>query len=82
MYEFDDPASVEVLLACAARSRAVRCAQQITEQGEVLRTGKTVRAHPLLREEAAFSALCARLLARLGLDLEPVRAGAGRPPGR
>ena len=80
-YAFDDPASVEVLrLACLARQRAARCAAQITSDGEMIRVGKVVRAHPLLRDEATFTALCARLLARLGLDLEPTRAAPGRPP--
>ena len=47
--------------------------------GEMIRIGESVRSHPLLRDEATFTALAARLLARLGLDLEPVRAAAGRP---
>jgi hypothetical protein len=82
-YVFDDPGSIEVLrLACLARQRAARCATQITTDGELIRIGKSVRSHPLLRDEATFTALCARLLQRLGLDLEPLRSGPGRPPGR
>ena len=36
---------------------------------------------PLLKHELAARAFVVRTLARLGLDLEPVRAGPGRPPG-
>jgi hypothetical protein len=82
VYEFDDPGSYEVLAqACAARSRAARCAAQIDRDGEVIRSGRSVRSHPLLRDECSFRALTCRLLRHLGLDLEPVRAGPGRPPG-
>ena len=59
-YVFDDPASTEILrLACLARQRAARCATQITSDGEMIRIGKSVRSHPLLRDEATFTALCA-----------------------
>jgi hypothetical protein len=34
-----------------------------------------------LRHETANRALAIRILGRLGLDLEPLRAGPGRPPG-
>ena len=88
-YVFDDPASTEVLrLACLARQRAARCATQITADGELIRIGKGVRSHPLLRDEATFTALCARLLQRLGLDLcrcgpvLAVRRGAEMPTKR
>jgi hypothetical protein len=82
VFEFADPGSYEVLAqACAARSRAARCAAQIDADGEMIRVGKTVRSHPLLRDEATFRALCCRCLARLGLDLAPTRDTVGRPPG-
>jgi hypothetical protein len=81
-YDFDDPASLELLAqCCAARSRAERCRQIIDRDGELLQVGKLVRAHPLIREEIQSRALCARLLRLLGLDLEPVRSGPGRPAG-
>jgi hypothetical protein len=82
MYAFDDPASLEMLRqACFATQRAERCAASVNEHGEMIRVGKTLRANPLLRDELGFRALAARLLSKLGLDLEPVRVGPGRPPG-
>jgi phage terminase small subunit len=82
-YEFEDPASMTVLVeACSALDRAERCRQQISEDGEVVRsrTGM-LRAHPLLQSELQSRALACRLLQRLGLDLEPIRSGPGRPGG-
>ena len=80
-YEFGDRASYETLAqACAAADRAERCREQIDADGEMLRTKLGVRDHPLLKHEIAARSFVVRTLARLGLDLEPVRAGAGRPP--
>jgi hypothetical protein len=82
-YEFSDAASYMVLYqSCAAVERAERCRAIIDADGELVRSGKSVRSHPLLRDELANRALACRLLSRLGLDLEPVRGWAGRPPGR
>jgi hypothetical protein len=39
------------------------------------------KAHPALRDELALRAFITRTLQRLGLDVEPVRAGVGRPGG-
>jgi phage terminase small subunit len=83
-YAFEDPASSAVLVeACSALDRAERCRQQISEDGEVIRNNRTgiLRQHPLLQPELQSRALACRLLQRLGLDLEPVRAGPGRPGG-
>ena len=80
-YEFGDRASYETLAqACAAADRAERCREQIDADGEMLRTKLGVRDHPLLKHEIAARSFVVRTLARLGLDLEPARAGAGRPP--
>ena len=80
-YEFSDRASYETLAqACAAADRAERCREQIDADGEMLRTKLGVRDHPLLKHEITARSFVVRTLARLGLDLEPVRAGAGRPP--
>src|SRR5262245_20155249 len=83
IFSFDDPSSYECLFqACSARARAERCRKLIDEQGEMLRTKMGLRDHPLIKHEIAARALCVRLLARLGMDLEPLRSGPGRPPGR
>jgi hypothetical protein len=82
-YEFSDRASYETLAqACAAADRAERCRAQIDEDGELLRMRSgAVKDHPLLKHELAARSFVVRSLSRLGLDLEPVRAGPGRPPG-
>jgi hypothetical protein len=79
-YEFSDPGSYAILEeACLCRQRAERCRVIIDRDGELL-FGKTgVRSHPLWRDELANRALCARLLSRLGLDLEPLHDRPGRP---
>jgi hypothetical protein len=53
---------------------------QIDQDGECIRTKTGPGDHPLLKHELAARAFVVRTLGRLGLDLEPVRAGPGRPP--
>jgi hypothetical protein len=80
-YEFNDRGSYETLYqACSAADRAEKCRAAIDADGEVLKTRGSVRDHPLIKHELANRAFVCRSLARLGLDLEPVRAGPGRPP--
>ena len=77
----NDPGSVEILFqACASADRAERCRAIIDQDGELVRTKAGTRSHPLLRDELNNRALTARLIGRLGLDLEPVRS-PGRPGG-
>jgi hypothetical protein len=81
-YEFNDRASYEALYqVCAAADRAQACRVQIDTDGEIIRTKSGVKDHPLLKHEIAARAFVVRTLGRLGLDLEPVRSGPGRPPG-
>jgi hypothetical protein len=81
-YEFDDRGSYETLAqACAAADRAAACAVQIEKDGVLIRTKGGMRDHPLIKHEIAARSFVVRTLARLGLDLEPVRAGPGRPAG-
>jgi hypothetical protein len=81
-YEFSDRGSYETLFqACAAADRAERCRVAIDRDGEMIRTRTGEREHPLLKAEMAARGFVVRTLARLGLDLEPVRPGPGRPPG-
>jgi Phage terminase, small subunit len=65
--------------ACASADRAAECAATIAEQGAVISTKHGLKDHPLLRHETAARGLVGRLIARLGLDVEPVRPTAGRP---
>jgi hypothetical protein len=82
-YEFSDRASYETLFqACAAADRAAKLRELIDNDGEVIRTKVGLKDHPALRHEIACRSFVVRTLARLGLDLEPVRSGPGRPPGR
>jgi hypothetical protein len=83
MYEFSDRASYETLaLACGAADRADACRAQIDADGELIKVGTGWREHPLLKFELQNRSFVVRTLARLGLDLEPIRSGPGRPPGR
>jgi hypothetical protein len=74
-----DVGGSEILcLAAQTLDRAEELADCIRAEG-VMVGG---RPHPALREEMNARNLTARLLARLGLDLEPVRTTMGRPPGK
>jgi hypothetical protein len=70
-----------VMLEQAARAldRAADCAAQIARDGSVLVTKLGMKDHPLLRHESTNRALAVRILARLGLDLEPLQPRVGRP---
>ena len=82
-YEFNDRASYETLFqACAAADRAASLREQIDQDGEMIRTKLGVKDHPALKHELASRSFVVRTLARLGLDLEPIRGSVGRPPGR
>src|SRR5580704_11125296 len=83
--EFDmgDVGGSELLcLAGQTLDRAEQLAERIRADGVMIRTATGAKAHPCVKDELAARNLTARLLARLGLDLEPLRAGPGRPPGR
>jgi hypothetical protein len=81
-YEIPDAGGIELLtLACQARDRAAECRAQIDKDGLTLTTERGVFAHPLLKHELQAQAFVARTLARLGLDVEPIRPNVGRPPG-
>jgi hypothetical protein len=82
-YEFSDRGSLETLSqACAAADRAAQMARRIDRDGVTLQneTRGGFREHPLIRHELAARAFVVSALARLGLDLEPVK-GMGRPGG-
>ena len=66
--------------ACASADRAAECAAIIAEQGAVIQTKHGLKDHPLLRHESAARGLVGRLLARLNLDMEPIKS-VRRPGG-
>ncbi|RWF41845.1 MAG: hypothetical protein EOS65_10910 [Mesorhizobium sp.] len=81
-YAIEDAAGIEFLTtACQALDRAEALKAQIDADGAVIRTKAGLKDHPGLKHETAARSLCIRTLARLGLDLEPLHGGPGRPPG-
>ena len=81
-YSISDSGGLQMLAqACACADRAAECATIIAEQGAVIASKNGIRDHPLLRHETSARALCCRILARLGLDLEPLQSRVGRPAG-
>jgi len=68
-------------LACAALDRVESIREQIERDGEMIRTKNGMRDHPLLRHEAVARSFVVKTLRALGLDVEPLRPGPGRPPG-
>jgi hypothetical protein len=80
-YNISDSGGIELLcLACQALDRAEMLSALIAAEGAVISVrGGTLKEHPALKAELANRSFVARTLARLGLDVEPLRAGAGRP---
>jgi hypothetical protein len=78
-YAIEDVAGIEMMTqACQALDRAEALAEQIEEDGPVLRTRGTVRAHPAIPSELQNRAFVVRTLAKLGLNYEAIKA-QGRP---
>lgn len=80
-YAVTDAGGVEILaLACEALDRAEALRAQIDRDGPIIRTKTGLKDHPGLKHELANRAFVSRAIARLGLDVEPVRS-VGRPAG-
>jgi hypothetical protein len=81
-YAIRDAGGIELLLlACEATDRAASLRDQIDRDGELIPTRSGLKEHPGLKAELANRAFVSRTLKRLGLDVEPVRPGVGRPGG-
>jgi hypothetical protein len=83
--EFDvrDRAGLELLAhAAACLDRAESLAEEIAADGAVIRTRSGVRSHPSIKDEIQARTACVRILEKLGVTLEPLRPGPGRPPGQ
>src|SRR5262245_35269754 len=79
-YAIVDAGGLEILRQAAhACDRADQYAAIIDAEGPMILTKTGIREHPLVKHEIAARALVARLIARLGLDLEPLRPQPGRP---
>jgi Phage terminase, small subunit len=79
-YRIDDAAGCELLAqACLAADRAQELHALIAKDGMTIETKIGMKAHPCLKDELAARAFIVRTLQRLGLNLEVVRPGPGRP---
>jgi hypothetical protein len=80
-YGITDRGGIELLAqACGAVDRIEALREAIDRDGEVVIVRGVPRAHPGLRDELAARAFVVRTLERLGLNVEAVKAGPGRPP--
>jgi hypothetical protein len=81
-YAITDIGGIELLAqACAAEDRAEALADAIAVDGAVVRSRTGVpRSHPACKDELACRAFVVRTLERLGLNVEVIKPGPGRPP--
>src|SRR5262245_3935451 len=82
-YELPPEALVVLALACEAQDRCQDARRMLDKYGTVFkdRFGQ-IKPNPLLIVERDSRAAVCRCLAQLKLDLEPLHAMPGRPPGR
>ena len=81
-YDIADSGGREMLAqACAAADGIVESGEVIARDGLMLRTKSGPKEHPLLKHQLALRSFVMRTLARLGLDVEPVKS-IGRPAGK
>jgi hypothetical protein len=81
-YVIDDAGGVELLTqACQAADRVEALAARISEDGEIVHTRSGPKSHPGLRDEVSLRAFIVRTIKAMGLNYEPLRTAAGRPPG-
>jgi hypothetical protein len=82
-YDITDAGGLLLLEQAAfAADRAERLREQIDADGEIIHGRTGPKEHPGLKAEIAARSLLARMLVKLGLHVEPLRPGPGRPPGR
>jgi hypothetical protein len=80
-YAIVDAGGVEMLAhACAALDSAEAFAEQIKQDGLMVRTKTGTKEHPLIRHELAARAFVVKTLKTLGLDVEALKS-VGRPAG-
>jgi hypothetical protein len=80
-YDLPDEGGRQLLYeACCAADRASQLKVAIDRDGATVMTRTGPKIHPGLKPELEQRAFVAKCLQRLGLDLEPLRPGPGRPP--
>ena len=78
-YDIADSAGSEMLAqACAALDRAEECREAIERDGLFIKSRGGTRENGTTKIELANRAFIVRTLAKLGLDVEPIRP-VGRP---
>ena len=68
--------------ACISRDRSTGFAAIIKREGAMIRGTAAMREHPLIKHEREERALESRLLTKLGLIVEALHPGVGRPAGK
>ena len=81
-YRVEDSGGIEMLMqACQAADRVEALAARISQDGEIIHTRAGPKSHPGLKDEVALRAFIVRTIKAMGLNFEPARSAAGRPPG-
>jgi hypothetical protein len=79
-YDIQDAGGLELLSQAAqAADRVASLRRQIDETGELIPSRAGLRDNPGLKHEIAARAFITRTICKLGLAVEPLRPGVGRP---
>lgn len=79
-YDVSDPAGSALLSqACVMLDRAESLASCVEREGELIRTARSVKTNPAIKDEISCRNSVIRALTKLGLNYEPLRLGPGRP---
>jgi P27 family predicted phage terminase small subunit len=82
-WDLDDPSLMVLQSYCEAGDTERKAQKQIDKEGLVVFDRfKQPKPHPAFLVVRDMKSLRLRQLKALGLDLEPVHEGRGRPPGR
>jgi hypothetical protein len=82
-YGISDTGGAEILCQiCQSLDRAEELAEAIARDGPVIYTRAGVpKSHPAIKDELSCRAFVTRAIERLGLNIEALKPGPGRPPG-